>query len=424
MNRAGFPSPAPRRAAAVVFLCVLAAALAFAVPPASASTKLRQQPPELCFGCHPDLKENLKDPSVHFPFKQGMCLSCHAVHAGDKKALVKGEITALCLSCHNDMKARLEKGGVHSALLQGTCTDCHFPHSGKHKKLLVSEEKDLCWNCHGGVKEQLANPVVHAPFAAGSCASCHDPHASSEENQLVAKPNALCQRCHEPGCNVNGVSITHITKKLNCTQCHTGHNGKVAGLFGPKGHAPFMAKSCQSCHNPIEPGKPVTTWAQGQKLCFSCHEKDPTNFRDDDIHLMVAQNPCTLCHDYHASMRDTLTKKESSVCFTCHDTIEKKIGIMKKSLKKVHKERECFDCHKPMHSSQPHYFKTDVITLCSKCHAGQHRITHPLGQGVVDPRNGQVLTCISCHSLHDARADYMLQYDRKRQLCIQCHKED
>jgi predicted CXXCH cytochrome family protein len=405
------------------FLLFVAAAFVLALGAvAHAQSGLKAKIPELCYKCHVELKETLSKKSVHFPFRQGMCGSCHDIHASDKKALVKGEVTPLCLSCHKEIKSLLDKGGLHTALTQGNCIDCHNPHSGDNDKLLVASKKDLCWKCHAALKGQLDRTYEHAPFQQGQCSSCHDPHASVQEYQLVEAPNKVCQNCHAPGCNVKGVSITSSTKKLDCTQCHSGHSSDVKGLFGPYGHQPFMDKACESCHNPFEPGKPITTWAKGEALCFSCHTLDSSDFREGDVHLMVTDNPCFLCHDYHASGSPKLTVNESRVCFNCHGGIEKKIETMEKSLDKVHKERKCFDCHKPMHSSQIHYFKADVITLCSECHKAQHSISHPIGEGVIDPRTGQTLTCISCHSLHDARADYMLQFDRKRQLCIQCHK--
>jgi predicted CXXCH cytochrome family protein len=405
-----------------LFFLVMAFSALLLGTEAQAQTGLKAKIPELCYQCHADLKEGLSQRSVHFPFRQGMCDSCHAVHASDKKALVKGDVNPLCLSCHKDIKNLLDKGGLHTALAQGNCIDCHKPHSGENDKLLVAAKKDLCWNCHGALKSHIERTYKHAPFQQGQCSSCHDPHASVEKFQLVQAPNKVCQNCHAPGCNVNGVSITHATSTLDCTQCHTGHNSQFAGLFGPYGHPPFLDKACESCHNAFEPGKKITTWAKGEALCFSCHSKDPSNFRDGDVHLTVTETSCFLCHDYHASGSKKLTVDESRVCFDCHGDIGKKIEAMNKSLGKVHKERKCFDCHKPMHSSQIHYFKSDVIGMCSECHQAQHSISHPIGGEVLDPRNGQTLTCISCHSLHEARADYMLAFDRKRQLCIQCHK--
>jgi predicted CXXCH cytochrome family protein len=404
-------------------LLLIAAALVLALSSvAHAKTDLKAKVPELCYNCHVELKESLSSKSVHFPFGQGMCDACHNVHASDKKALVKGDVTPLCLSCHQDIKGLLDRGGLHTALTQGNCIDCHNPHSGDNENLLVEAKKDLCWKCHGGLKAQAEKAYMHTPFEQGQCSTCHDPHASVEKYQLVRAPNKICQVCHAPGCNVQGVSITQATSKLDCTQCHAGHSSGVDGLFGPYGHPPFMDKACESCHNPFEPGKPITTWAKGEDLCFGCHTKDPANFNDDDVHLMVTETPCFLCHDHHASASPKLTVDESRVCFDCHGEIKEKIEAMKRSLEEVHKEKECFDCHKPMHSSRIHYFKADILDLCSECHQAQHSISHPIGEGVVNPRTGQTLTCISCHSLHEARADYMLQFDRKRQLCIQCHK--
>ncbi|GAB4388401.1 MAG: cytochrome c3 family protein [Thermodesulfovibrionales bacterium] len=409
--------------AMVAAICLVAAALLAALAPEALAAKaLRAQVPDLCYQCHVELKEELKGNSVHFPFKQGMCEACHAVHASDKGALVKEDINTLCLSCHNDIKTLLDGGGWHTALSQGDCASCHTAHSSEHRKLLVASEKQLCWNCHGELKGQTAKTYKHNPFEGGECASCHNPHASKEQFQLVDSPNKVCQKCHAPRCNVKGVSITHATSKMNCTQCHSGHNSDIDGLFGPYGHRPFLDKSCELCHNPIEPDKKITTLAKGEELCFFCHSKDPENFRDGDVHLMVTETPCFLCHDYHASGKKNMTVDESRVCFSCHDEIEKKIERMRKSLDYVHQEKECFSCHKPMHSRQPHYFKADVLSLCSECHQAQHSISHPIGEGVIDPRNGQTLTCVSCHSMHLARADFMLQFDRSRQLCIQCHK--
>jgi predicted CXXCH cytochrome family protein len=60
--------------------------------------------------------------------------------------------------------------------------------------------------------------------------------------------------------------------------------------------------------------------------------------------------------------------------------------------------------------------------MCARCHESQHKITHPLGDDVIDVRNGEPVTCISCHSMHSAKADYMLTHEKDRAICIQCHK--
>lgn len=390
---------------------------------AFAGLKVRSQVPDLCYSCHIDLKQKLSQKSVHLVFAQGQCGSCHDLHASDEQALVKESVNSLCLGCHKELKAKLEKGGLHTALSEGKCTDCHSPHSSQYGKLLLSDQKDLCWRCHKNTQEETQLKVKHNPFDQGACSTCHDPHASLNDYQLKESANKLCQKCHAPRCNVKGVSITHTTKNMQCIRCHAGHNSQYEGLFGPYGHPPFLARSCESCHNPIEPDKKITTWAKGSELCFSCHEKKPENFKEGDIHGTFSEMPCALCHEFHSADNPKLTQHESRVCYQCHGSIQKKVEQIKKSLGKVHKETECFNCHKPFHSSKPHYFKAEVVETCGACHKSEHQITHPVGADIKDPRDGSLLTCVSCHSMHGARAEFMLSFDRKRQLCIQCHKK-
>ena len=65
----------------------------------------------------------------------------------------------------------------------------------------------------------------------------------------------------------------------------------------------------------------------------------------------------------------------------------------------------------------------DSVELCGMCHSHQHAITHPMGEGVLDPRNGQAMDCLSCHGVHEAAADKYLYRDGARELCIGCHKD-
>ncbi len=394
---------------------------------AYAQADLKTGVPELCYQCHVKLEEGLSDRYVHFPFKQGMCISCHNSHVSDAKGLIKDDINSLCLSCHKGIRKLVRKSSLHGALKRGVCTDCHTPHSGKNKYLLVSREERLCWNCHEDIKGQLEKPEVHAVFKEGKCSSCHDAHASAEENQLLAAPDRLCRRCHSPQCKAGGVSISYVTKGENCTKCHTGHASDIKGLLGPYGHTAFLKKDCEQCHNPFVAKGEITTRADGEALCLGCHKNVRATFKGADVHGANKKNVCTMCHNPHASKKKNLTVNESGVCLNCHEKTLKRTALMEKTLKSIRcapvKDRKCFECHVPLHSDQPLYFRTDDITTCSRCHESQHEITHPLGAGVIDPRNGRTLTCISCHSMHSAKADFMLAFDRKRQLCIQCHKK-
>jgi predicted CXXCH cytochrome family protein len=391
-----------------------------------AQVGLKSKVPDLCYECHKQLKESLSQSYVHFPFKQGKCEDCHDVHASDQKNLMKDDINSVCLGCHEGIRNLISKGTVHGALKKGVCTDCHYPHAGVNRYLLLKGEKKLCWDCHEALKEQLSKSNVHPPFKEGECSSCHNAHASLEENLLSASPNKMCKTCHQPKCSVAGVSISSITKDLDCSTCHTGHSSDNKGLLGPYGHTAFLNENCEQCHNPIMSGGRITAKLSGKELCFSCHEQVRTKVNEADVHAGDKKG-CALCHSYHASTNKNLTVKESSFCFACHQDTEKRQAAMVKALKSIRcepvKDNRCFACHVPVHSRNPLYFREDVILTCARCHKAEHKVAHPMGSKVLDPRNGQPITCITCHSMHSAKAEFMLTFDRKRALCIQCHKK-
>jgi predicted CXXCH cytochrome family protein len=410
----------------ILALCSMLITVFAFIGKAYAQVSLKTEIPDLCYQCHKKLKEKLSSSYVHFPFKQGKCLTCHNVHASSLNVLMKEDMNALCLSCHEGIKNLLKKGNVHGAIKKGVCTDCHDGHGGENKHLLLKDEKKLCWDCHEALKEQFKKPYAHLPFREGECSACHDAHASSDEDLLSAAPAKICKNCHAPRCSVGNVSITSSTKDMDCSTCHSGHSSNTKGLLGPYGHTFFLNETCDQCHNPIVADRKITTKLSGKDLCFSCHPKDSTKYREADVHGGEKKG-CALCHNYHASKRKNLTVKEAGLCFTCHQDTEKRQTFMVKALKSIRcvpvKDGKCFECHVPPHSNNPLYFRGDNITTCSVCHTAQHTISHPIGNEVIDPRNGQPITCITCHSMHTAKAEFMLYFDRKRALCIQCHKK-
>jgi len=412
-----------------IYILVLTAVITLSfLCSAYAGTKMKTRLPELCYKCHKELKEGLSDRYVHFLFKQGKCISCHNSHVSKIKGLMISEVDQLCLGCHEDIDNSIKQGTIHTALRSSDCTECHFPHSGQNEHLLVDNEKDLCLKCHEDLALMLNEPHACAPFKEGKCSSCHDSHASEDSNLLVKSPGKLCKECHWPKCKAGNISIASLVAETDCTTCHSGHSSKDKGLLGPFGHKVFLEKKCEECHNKIEAKKAITTKIEGEKLCFSCHNRSKLKYQyvDNDVHVKDAKNPCIVCHDYHASDNAILTKSESRLCVNCHEDTERRTAAMERVLKskicEPIKERKCFECHIPTHSDRPFDYRAEEIPLCARCHAAQHKITHPLGVGVTDPRNGQPVTCNSCHSMHSSQTEFMLTHDRKRALCIQCHK--
>jgi len=395
---------------------------------AYAQHELKGNIPDLCYDCHKDLKKGLADTYTHFLFKQGKCTSCHNPHVSNVTGLMIDDVNALCLRCHKEINKLIE-ANIHGALRSAQCTECHNAHSGKNAYLLSVPEKDMCLDCHKDLKKQAAQAYACKPFREGTCSACHNSHGSVEENLLIDNPVSLCSSCHEPKCKFGEHSITSIVKGSDCTSCHSGHAADKKGLLGPYGHSAFLEKNCSKCHNPISETRKITTKIKGVKLCLSCHSQEDREspYREDDVHVKDLSNPCTLCHDHHGSDMADLTKNETALCLECHETIDRRISVIEKSLKEIDctpvRDRKCFACHIPMHSDRQFSHRGDGIELCARCHTAQHKVSHPVGADVIDPRSGGAVTCLSCHSMHGAGADFFLTHDRKRTLCIQCHKE-
>ncbi|HXH40469.1 MAG TPA: cytochrome c3 family protein, partial [Thermoanaerobaculia bacterium] len=82
----------------------------------------------------------------------------------------------------------------------------------------------------------------------------------------------------------------------------------------------------------------------------------------------------------------------------------------------------CTSCHAPHESGRPHLLKGDITAVCSTCHKGHAQFGHPIGSNVIDPRNGEPLNCLSCHSPHASAQRMILRAEPQRALCLECHE--
>ncbi|UCH83384.1 MAG: cytochrome c3 family protein, partial [Candidatus Latescibacterota bacterium] len=81
----------------------------------------------------------------------------------------------------------------------------------------------------------------------------------------------------------------------------------------------------------------------------------------------------------------------------------------------------CTTCHNLHDDNIDELQGLASLDLCAQCHDTGESHAHPYGGKHVDPRTGQPLTCVSCHEPHSAAHEFMLEFDRNRDLCIQCH---
>ncbi len=93
-------------------------------------------------------------------------------------------------------------------------------------------------------------------------------------------------------------------------------------------------------------------------------------------------------------------------------------------------EGSCDSCHRGMQDdhaerASAHQSSLEDIEVCKPCHpSAELGTSHPVDQGLIDPRTGGLLTCTStCHDPHSAPYPFLLRFPRGGALCLTCHRE-
>ena len=269
----------------------------------------------ICASCH----EIESSKNIHPPYEDEDCMSCHAPHHSLREALLIEDIPTLCFNCHDDLHDLLKNAQYVHAPFEEECLSCHAPHISKNKNLLLQKPNSLCFECHEEAEvdsTKLKPYTVHGGLKKSApCLNCHTPHASNMEAVLKKETPELCLTCHNRG----SPEIGNIKDKLR--------NAKVI-------HAPIEDEGCLVCHNVHEEKfpfllvdyYPATFYAENKPenfaLCFECHDSDlfnpkykETGFRNGqtNLHAVHINRPkgriCTLCHDVHAAKSEHLIPK-------------------------------------------------------------------------------------------------------------------
>ncbi len=152
--------------------------------------------------------------------------------------LKKGE-PQLCVGCHGEVKPDFQKS-FHHKVLEGImkCSDCHNPHGGFELKQarLATGADAACIKCHAD--KQGPFTYEHAPLKTDGCTACHTPHGSSNPRLLrFAQVNQLCLTCHSVAHDVGAVEPggpqhNQNAQYANCTACHVKiHGSRTSPVF-------------------------------------------------------------------------------------------------------------------------------------------------------------------------------------------------
>jgi DmsE family decaheme c-type cytochrome len=180
-----------------------------------------------CLGCHAGVHPNFER-SPHA--KAGVsCTSCHSVHAfATETSLLKVAQPQLCYGCHADVKGTFAMP-FHHPVPEGAvnCSDCHDVHGTfQQNNLRATVDQNLiCTKCH----VETRGPFVyeHAAVKAEGCMGCHTPHGSQNARLLnMPNVNVLCNQCHSPVAAGTVHSMGAGSSELTpCTNCHTWIHG-------------------------------------------------------------------------------------------------------------------------------------------------------------------------------------------------------
>ena len=153
--------------------------------------------------------------------------------------MLKANDPQLCTGCHSEVKPQFS-APFHHKVLEGAmrCSDCHNPHGGFELKQtrLATGADAACIKCH--VDKQGPFTFEHAPVKTEGCTACHTPHGSANPRLLrYSAVNQLCLTCHSAAHDVgavepSGPSHNQNAQYNNCTACHVKiHGSRSSPVF-------------------------------------------------------------------------------------------------------------------------------------------------------------------------------------------------
>ncbi len=371
---------------------------------------------DMCYMCHDDKEEGVG----HQHAGDVKCIDCHTPHTSRFESLLSNP-SRLCKECHQAVfEAKVGEGGqltLHKPMADGLCLDCHKMHGSEHARFLVASQQELCADCHDSIKERAEHLTKHDPFSKGKCSACHETHAAGEVHMLKKDTARLCKSCHK--LSTAEMATAHGNIALsgeNCATCHDPHSTAKASsaLVFANLHSPYEDGDCEACHS--EDGSVRGEMA----VCFECHDEDEFT----SLHIagrkgeQTTQNAvCLDCHSPHAGHENILRRKsEMETCLQCHDRKQFSKKIVHAAL-----DDGCTACHDLHNNNYKELQGAAGNDLCTTCHDDAKTHAHPVGSEYNDPRTGNTLTCASCHEPHSSDHEFMLTFDKNRDLCVQCH---
>jgi predicted CXXCH cytochrome family protein len=110
----------------------------------------------VCLGCHGDVRRAIDTARSFHPLEvgNGACSVCHTPHEASDEKLLRLPEAVLCSGCHESHAKFAHPMGpnVPDPRRPGrslSCLSCHAPHASEFKAMLLAgPDRDLCVGCH------------------------------------------------------------------------------------------------------------------------------------------------------------------------------------------------------------------------------------------------------------------------------------
>jgi len=274
-------------------------------------------------------------------------------------------------------------------LLPGALALLYLLGVGSADHAVAAAEKESCVSakCHANMGK---DKYVHGPVAAGECTFCHQPTASHKFKPIVDVAT-LCNECHDK--KFNEKVVHPPVKDGECSSCHDPHQSPYQFQLKAEGeklcfmchdsemasgkfvHGPVAVGGCSVCHNPHASDSPKLLMAEGNEVCFSCHSDKADEFKAKKHMHTPVEESCVLCHSPHSGDYEYNLPADGKrdLCFTCHDDKQQHIQDAKVKHRGLDTEKQCLACHSPHASDYPNNLLMQPADLCLSCHDRDYR---------------------------------------------------
>ncbi|MFC1657336.1 cytochrome c3 family protein [Candidatus Moduliflexota bacterium] len=419
-----------------------------------------------CGGCH-DVRSSLAGAqSMHPPFDNGECDSCHLDHGEKNNLLLSADGNALCEECHDTSDGGFGKAHNGFTGTKASCRGCHHPHGSTLRKLLrprlhnpVAEGKCkschlksgkllvpmvglLCQSCHS--RDRFAGASVHEPVGKGKCLSCHDPHGSAERALLKVRYSEerwlqkgeeeyrLCLQCHQStsfteeqvqsgtnfrngGLNLHGTHVKGAggesdaggrSQRINCRNCHEAHSSP----------GPHLMRSELDCGGVLCLKLNYRSLPNGGECRSGCHGVQTYAMAGE-----VRESPAFIDREETrtAGTPEVEEGPAAAPCRSCHDTVS-----TDSTDQRVHlpvKMGDCSICHLDHGSKNRLVLVSEEEDFCWECHSRDRDSTRKIHGGY----SLEGALCSECHDPHSSGKAGLI-YDNEHDPflerdCAVCH---